>query len=78
MPIFNFKCAQCGKQSELLLPRFDSNAVCPACGTSDMKKLPAVFAAVVKSGGAKHCAGKDSCPAADTHMCGGGCCHGGH
>lgn len=78
MPIFRFHCRKCGKDAELLLPRYDSSATCPACGSSEMEKQLSVFAAVTKSGPAS-CAARHDCPAAGTHQCGGGCCcHGGH
>ena len=35
MPIFNYKCKACGIECELLVPRFDSEAECPKCGSAD-------------------------------------------
>lgn len=75
MPIYRYHCQKCNTDSEVLLPRFDAQALCPACGSDDLKKLPSHFAAVTRS--ASGCAMQDSCPAAGGHCCGGNCgCHG--
>lgn len=41
MPIFEFKCNQCEKTFDLLFLAGNSNnnAVCPDCGSTDLKKL---------------------------------------
>ena len=76
MPIYRYHCLKCNSEQELLLPRFDSPAVCPQCGSAEMKKLPSRFAAVTRSASAG-CSMQDSCPSAGGHCCGGNCaCHG--
>jgi putative FmdB family regulatory protein len=49
MPIFEYKCADCGKVSEFL-EKADSKALrtCPACGGKNLAKQFSTFAAVVK------------------------------
>lgn len=37
MPIFDFHCNACGKDSELLV-RASADPVCPACGSTDLGK----------------------------------------
>ncbi len=39
MPIFDYRCNQCGTQSELLLRSPDCDVICPTCGSTDMQKL---------------------------------------
>lgn len=60
MPIFNYKCKACGIECELLVPRFDSEAECPKCGSADLEKLPSRFAAVLNKG-PRSCANRDVC-----------------
>jgi putative FmdB family regulatory protein len=38
MPLYSFHCAECDKDSELLLG-FNDEAVCPACGGGKMERL---------------------------------------
>ena len=40
MPIYDYKCQQCGKVSELLLRSADSeNIKCPNCGSKNLERL---------------------------------------
>jgi len=41
MPIYDFKCQECGKVSELFLRATDQVAHCPDCGSDKMEKLVA-------------------------------------
>ena len=77
MPIFRYECRSCGKNFELLLPRFDSEAACPDCGSHDLIKALNRFAAVTKTGPAS-CASRHDCPAAGSPGCGCGCGCGHH
>ena len=38
MPLYSFHCAECDKDSELLMG-FDDPALCPACGSQKMERL---------------------------------------
>ena len=38
MPIFRYKCQECNAEFELLLPRFESPAECPKCGSAQLEK----------------------------------------
>jgi putative FmdB family regulatory protein len=40
MPIYDYKCRDCGKVSEILILNTDSaNIRCPGCGGNDLEKL---------------------------------------
>ena len=40
MPVYDFKCCDCGKVSEILLRSESSKAVsCPDCGSHDLERL---------------------------------------
>ena len=44
MPLFDFRCGDCGEVSEVLLRERDASPeACPACGGTDMKKMPSTF-----------------------------------
>lgn len=77
MPIFRYQCRSCQAEFELLLPRFDSEAECPACGSADLEKqLNKV--AVGSSSSAKGCAMSSQCPASSSGCCCAGACHHNH
>jgi putative FmdB family regulatory protein len=40
MPLYSYHCAECDKDSELLM-RFDDKPVCPACGGVKMEPMVA-------------------------------------
>jgi putative FmdB family regulatory protein len=72
MPIYEFHCEQCERDSEILVRSTDwKNAECPLCGSKKLAKKFSTFAAAsagesspgrIPSGGGHHC-------------CGGGCHH---
>ena len=50
VPIYEYRCADCGKRSSALLPSFSSpDPVCPHCGKPGLHRLVSTFA-TVKSG----------------------------
>ena len=70
MPIFEYKCQQCGHVTEVLQKsRKATKQTCPQCGGSDMKKLLSGFAVAQAKSSAPAC---DSCPAPGA--CGSGAC----
>ncbi len=48
MPLYSYKCAECGIESELLM-RSNESAICPACGGERMERLPSWLAPELKS-----------------------------
>jgi putative FmdB family regulatory protein len=71
MPIYEFHCGKCGKDSEQLVRSADwSAAKCPHCGSAKLDKKFSTFAAA-GAGEAVPAKKKRS-----GHGCGGGCaCH---
>jgi putative FmdB family regulatory protein len=70
MPLYEFRCASCGDEFELLV-RNQERAACPACESSKLERL--MSASVGHVGGrALPIAG--GCPPSDAPPCGPGCC----
>lgn len=45
MPIYEYRCEECGKRSSSLLPRYSSpDPPCPHCGKPALKRLVSTFA----------------------------------
>ena len=66
MPIFEYKCGDCGKVSEFLEKQGSrKKPVCPECGGGKMAKQFSTFAAVVK----EQIAGGDKCGGCENHSC---------
>ena len=70
MPIYEFQCEKCGKDSEILMRTSDwSGTRCPHCGSSKLGKKFSTFAAAAagegapakKSGGGHNCGGHCGC-----------------
>lgn len=81
MPLFEYRCSECGKRTELMILAGDGkfDPACPACGSAKMNRLLSRFAAhgTHKSeesfdGLDKMPCGADECEAPE--MCGTGAC----
>ena len=47
MPIYEYRCEECGKRSTSLLPSFSSpDPACPHCGKQRLRRLVSSFATV--------------------------------
>ena len=47
MPIYEYRCEECGKRSSALLPSFSSpDPTCPHCGKPALRRLVSTFATV--------------------------------
>jgi putative FmdB family regulatory protein len=70
MPIYEFHCKKCGKDSELLVRTMDwKNSECPHCGSKKLTKKLSTFASSGAASPDKSGGGGHSCS-------GGGCgCH---
>jgi putative FmdB family regulatory protein len=42
VPLFDFHCQACGAESELLVRGSDPAPTCPACGSEQLERLPAL------------------------------------
>lgn len=68
MPLYEYACEECGRESELLVTG-SSQPVCPKCGSAKLSKLLSIVAAPNRSGST------DSGPAS-SGSCGAHCgCH---
>ena len=66
MPIYEFHCEQCERDSEILVRSMDWKAAgCPHCGSKKLSKKFSTFAAAG--------AGESSSGKSGGHCCGGGC-----
>ncbi len=43
MPIFEYKCNECGEEFEKLIMRKDAEIECPKCGAKNVKKKFSIF-----------------------------------
>ncbi len=70
MPIYEFHCAQCERDSEILVRSTDwKNAECPHCGSKKLSKKFSTFASANSGGDARPGRGNGG-----GHSCGGGGC----
>jgi len=51
MPIFEYRCEECGDQFEVFLKRSDERILCRSCKSKDVTRLFSAFAARSASGG---------------------------
>jgi putative FmdB family regulatory protein len=71
MPIYEFHCEQCERDSEILVrPKDWKNAECPHCGSKKLAKQFSTFASTTAAGDAP--SGKSN---GGGHQCCGGGCH---
>ncbi|HEY2330148.1 MAG TPA: zinc ribbon domain-containing protein [Verrucomicrobiae bacterium] len=75
MPIYEFHCGKCGRDSEILARSSDwSGTKCPHCGSSKLDKKFSTFASA--NAGEKlgtHGARPSQSGGSGHHCCGGGC-----
>jgi putative FmdB family regulatory protein len=71
MPLFEYRCEDCGKQFERIVPRHDSPADCPGCSSVRVEKQLSVFAVSTSQGDSSFDAGPGCgrCGAAEPGMC---------
>jgi len=75
MPIYEFHCNKCEKDSEVLVRSSKSKgAKCPHCGSTKLTKKLSVFASAVATGGTE----APSCGGNGSGGCGCCCSGGGH
>jgi putative FmdB family regulatory protein len=74
MPIYEFLCEKCGRNSEILVRSSNwKGTACPHCGSTKLTKKLSVFAS---AGGGGHSAPSFGGENGGGHCCSGGChCH---
>ena len=75
MPIYEFHCEKCEKDSEILVRSSDwKGTKCPHCGSTKLRKGLSVFASSVSTGGGQ----APTCEGPGSGSCGCRCSGGGH
>jgi putative FmdB family regulatory protein len=78
MPLYEFRCGQCGQRFEVLRPmaKADDPAPCPQCQSADTKRAISRFASFSKSadGSTAAVAGGGGCAGCSASSCA-GCKH---
>ena len=75
MPIYEYKCKECGELSELFIQRQGEMAKCPHCGSEEMEKLlsSSYMIHMGASSSGRTCCGReercDSPPCSDGGVC---------
>jgi putative FmdB family regulatory protein len=60
MPIYEYRCAACGKRSSSLLASYASpDPACPHCGKSELRRLVSTFATIRSGDGGDDFGGDD-------------------
>ncbi|MEA2066413.1 MAG: FmdB family zinc ribbon protein [Thermotogota bacterium] len=59
MPIYRYKCNECGWKNDLLLKINQDPGVCPECG-GKLEKLITIFSVASKEGPSSPCSGCNS------------------
>jgi len=51
MPLYEYRCHQCGRVFEQLrsIERADDDSLCPACGSEDIERLLSTIASKVRA-----------------------------
>jgi len=58
MPIFDFKCQECGHKFDLIISNADKDkAKCPQCGANNLKQLLSLFSTSRAGTPADSCSG---------------------
>jgi putative FmdB family regulatory protein len=71
MPLFEYRCTDCAKDFEKIVPRHDSPVSCPNCASLHVEKQLSVFAVSGTQGGKDFDApqGCGRCGAPEPGMC---------
>jgi putative FmdB family regulatory protein len=78
MPLYEYQCATCDAQFEVLRSMSQANSplACPRCAHTDVRKMISRFAAVSKDSGGSHMVSGSSGGSAGCGGCSGGHCSG--
>jgi putative FmdB family regulatory protein len=73
MPIYEYRCCQCGTEFERLRPmgRADEAGPCPQCGSSEVARCVSTFASFAREGGTTRAVagGGSSCSTCSASSC---------
>jgi len=78
MPIYEYRCAACGEQVEILIRSGGIAPDCPACGsplTDKLFSVPNVLSGQTQRPAGRTCCGMEERCDAPPCSEGGGCCH---
>ena len=80
MPLFDYKCQQCGHISEFFIHNgADTNLKCQSCGSKKLDKMlsvPGIIKNQNREGGSTCCGREERCETPPCSGGGGGCCRG--
>lgn len=80
MPLYEYRCEACEKESELLVKGVESRPKCPECGSTRMKKLLSVIGSPVigdaRGGNARESDVRGGGETCGRPQCGSGCMFG--
>ena len=62
MPIYLYKCEECGDVFEYLIIKSTDKPKCDKCGSSKLKKLPTTFGVRMDSSGSSGSCPTGTCP----------------
>jgi len=72
MPIYEYRCEECGKRSSVLLASYSSpDPLCPHCGKPALRRLVSTFATVSSGEGDDDFGGGDDFGGSDDDLGGG-------
>ena len=74
MPIYEYECKDCGKESEMLVRSSEEGVVCPSCGSSSLKKVFSTFAVSMASKFSGDACPDGNCPLSSSSPCASGRC----
>ena len=74
MPLYEYECEECSKQVEILVPNFDSKAMCPECGSKKLTKLLSVIGSPITSNGISSTRGGEDAGSCGRNQCASGGC----
>ena len=73
MPIYEYRCSDCGKVSEVLIRGGSKQPACSHCGGTRLTKLVSATNAIIKSGSSSGPSDMGNCSGSACGT-GGGCC----
>ena len=77
MPLYEYRCQDCKKDSEILVQSLASKPQCPECGSKKLEKqLSVIRSPVIQGGGRSNSGGGDDSGTCGKTQCARGCMFG--